>query len=89
MKEASEKLNNIIDKLNRLLEKHIALEEENLKLKEEIATVKLQVSQMEETGKVKGISKSLLNEGGSNAMKEKINEYIREIDNCIAALNEN
>ena len=95
MSEISEKLDGILKKINKLLERQILLQEQNVELKgqreklqEELEQQKQFVSDLENKIKTLQIAKSVDIEEDKTALKQKINEYIREIDKCIALLND-
>ena len=88
-------INNIEVKLGKFIAKHqqlsnkkLVLEQENNGLSEELKKKADEVSTLQDKIKLMNISKSV--EGSREAMKAsrlKINEYVREIDKCIALLN--
>ena len=95
MNNLATKINEITVKVQNLISFHRQLKDENIKLlvinKELAKTLEEQKNIFKNLGKknkmltlAKSISKS---ENNSNELKSKINEYIREIDKCIALLN--
>ena len=88
-------INNIENKLNNLLsayqkEKEINLNliQENARLVSEIKQKSKEINDLKDKIKLMSISKSVdVSEGDIRQTKLKINEYIREIDKCIAQLN--
>ena len=95
MSELSEKFDGILKKINKLLEQQIQLQEQNVELKgqqkklqEELEQQRQLVSELENKIKTLQIAKSVDIEEDKTALKQKINEYIREIDKCIALLND-
>ena len=86
---------NIEIKLGKLIAKHQEIIKENLILQKEngdtLASLKLkeqEVLNLQEKVKLMNISKSV--DASNQEVKEtklKINEYVREIDKCIALLN--
>jgi len=86
---------NIEIKLGKLIAKHQKIIKENLILQKEnddiLASLKLkeeEVMNLQEKVKLMNISKSV--DASNQEVKEtklKINEYVREIDKCIALLN--
>jgi regulator of replication initiation timing len=89
-----EQLNRIVDRTERLIELCGALQEENdlLKLESEALTVALETSkyktkEVEEKLRALKMAKSF---SGSNEksldIKQKINEFVQEIDKCIVLL---
>ena len=90
----SEQLTRIVDRTERLIELCAALQEENdlLKLESEALSVALEASknktkELEEKLKALKMAKSF---GESNEksldIKQKINEFVQEIDKCIVLL---
>ena len=88
---------NIEEKVRRLIllyddikKKKEILEEENIQLKKEISEKVDSLKELEESIKLIRISKSTDTQDAekNKASRQKINEYVREIDKCIALLNE-
>lgn len=94
MSSVAEQLNSVLHKTARLIELCNALQEENELLKQENASVKLAMnaakikhSEMEEKMRVLKLAKSI--EGTSEKtldIKQKINDFVREIDKCVVLL---
>ena len=95
MSNLASKISAITVKVENLISLHKQLSDENTKLitsnKELTKTIEEQknvLKNLNEKNKIvtlaKSISKTDIN---SNELKSKINEYIREIDKCIALLN--
>lgn len=64
------------------------VKEDNVFLRESLATQKVRLSESEERNKVLKLSKSINEMGERNTdVKLKINELVREIDRCIAQVN--
>ena len=88
-------VNNIEVKLGKLIAKYHQVKQEKLILQQEnedfVASLKLkeiEILNLQEKVKLMNISKSV--EASKQEVKEtrlKINEYVREIDKCIALLN--
>ena len=88
-------VNNIEVKLGKLIAKYKQIREEKLILQQEnegfVASLKLkgiEILNLQEKVKLMNISKSV--DASKQEVKEtrlKINEYVREIDKCIALLN--
>ena len=88
-------VNNIEVKLGKLIAKYQQVKQEKLILQQEnedfIASLKLketEILNLQEKVKLMNISKSV--DASNQEVKEtrlKINEYVREIDKCIALLN--
>ncbi|WP_423147681.1 hypothetical protein [Rubrolithibacter danxiaensis] len=87
-------LNSIIDRTQQLIELSKTLQEENALLKQENKSLKAlaesgkaRVEELEEKLKVVKLARSL--EGANEKtldIKQKINEFVREIDKCIVLL---
>tara|TARA_B100000963_G_C22526774_1_gene625686 strand:+ start:83 stop:364 length:282 start_codon:yes stop_codon:yes gene_type:complete len=92
MKETIERLHN---KIVLLLENYQQLEEELKVSNQRVNVLSKQldeqhqtIQQLNEKNKVLKLSTSIQNKQGDNkAAKQKINELVREIDKCIALLN--
>ena len=92
-------MKNIVEKieakLEMLIENYQHVKQENLILQKEnndfVASLKLkeiEISNLQEKVKLMNISKSVdVSKQGVKETKLKINEYVREIDKCIALLN--
>jgi uncharacterized coiled-coil DUF342 family protein len=81
-------------KVRKLIEKVEILENENVKLqniiedlKTETNNQKLTIEEFQERIKVLKLAKSLTKEESRTEVKLKINELLREIDNCVRLLN--
>ena len=82
-------------KLEKLIKKldHIQLERSNLQKDKDALTLKLQeqeikLAALDDKVKLMNISKSVdIEEEDVKSTRLKINEYVREIDKCIALLN--
>ncbi|RZK22710.1 MAG: hypothetical protein EOO43_09315 [Flavobacterium sp.] len=94
MPSVSDQLNSVVHKTARLIELCNALNEENELLKQENAalrstldTSKTTVSELDEKLRVLKLAKSI--EGTNEKtfdIKQKINEFVREIDKCVVLL---
>ena len=88
-------INSIENKLNNLLsayqiekEINLNLSQENASLVSEIKQKSKEIDDLKDKIKLMSISKSVdVSKGDIRQTKLKINEYIREIDKCIAQLN--
>tara|TARA_B100001029_G_C14936491_1_gene380711 strand:- start:122 stop:403 length:282 start_codon:yes stop_codon:yes gene_type:complete len=88
-------IQNIVDKLEKLVKNYKNLQLENSKLQKDNDALKVSLKEKEDSilslqDKVKliNISKSIdADKEGVKATRLKINEYVREIDKCIALLN--
>ena len=88
-------INNIEVKLGKFIAKHqqvnnekLILEQENNSLSIELKKNKQELSVLQEKIKLMNMSKSVkVSKEEMKASRLKINEYVREIDKCIALLN--
>ena len=82
------KLNNLLSSYNKLKEVNESLNAENTNFISEIETKNKEIDALKDKIKIMSISKSVdASKGDIRQTKLKINEYIREIDKCIAQLN--
>lgn len=82
------KLNNLLSSHNKLKEINESLNAEKANFISEIETKNKQIDDLKDKIKIMSISKSVdASKGDIRQTKLKINEYIREIDKCIAQLN--
>jgi hypothetical protein len=94
MASLAEQLNKIVDRTERLIELCAALQEENdlLKLESEALTVALDASknktkEMDEKLRALKMAKSFSETNEKSLdIKQKINEFVQEIDKCIVLL---
>ncbi|WP_129717878.1 hypothetical protein [Pedobacter sp. SYP-B3415] len=94
MATVADQLDSVLDKTARLIELCQALQEENdlLKLENQslkvaLDTSKTKISDLDEKLRVLKVAKSI--EGTSEKtldIKQKINEFVREIDRCVVLL---
>ena len=88
-------INNIEVKLGKFIAKHqqlsnekLVLEQENNDLSDELKKKEDEISTLQDKIKLMNISKSVdVSKEEVKASRLKINEYVREIDKCIALLN--
>jgi len=101
MPSVTAQLTSVVDKTRKLLDLCVSLQEENDLLKLELQSLKVALDtsidknkQLEEKLKAFAVARSLeevkLEEGGINEKifdtKQKINDFVREIDKCIELL---
>ena len=94
MASVAEQLNKVIEKTERLIELCAALQEENdlLKLESEALNVALKAStnktkDLEEKLRVLKVAKSFSETNEKSVdIKQKINDFVQEIDKCIVLL---
>ena len=82
------KLSNLLSYYENLKSKNLKLEDENKKLISKIEDNSQIINSLNDKIKIMSISKSVdVSKNDIKQTKLKINEYIREIDKCIAQLN--
>ena len=82
------KLFNLLSSYENLKGKNLKLEDENKKLISKIEDNSQIINSLNDKIKIMSISKSVdVSKNDIKQTKLKINEYIREIDKCIAQLN--
>mgnify|MGYP001335624378 FL=1 len=82
------KLNNLISSYQEVKSNNLSLKQENTNLLSEIDKKNNEINILKDRIKIMSISKSVdASKGDIRQTKLKINEYIREIDKCIAQLN--
>jgi chromosome segregation ATPase len=82
------KLSNLLSSYENLKDKNLKLEDENNKLISKIEDNSQIINSLNDKIKIMSISKSVdVSKNDIKQTKLKINEYIREIDKCIAQLN--
>tara|TARA_Y100001954_G_C15662302_1_gene528371 strand:+ start:576 stop:863 length:288 start_codon:yes stop_codon:yes gene_type:complete len=82
------KLNNLLSAYQKEKEINLNLSQENASLVSEIKQKSKEIDDLKDKIKLMSISKSVdVSKGDIKETKLKINEYIREIDKCIAQLN--
>ena len=86
----SKKIGVLIARHNELRVSYRQLEEENERLKKQLKAESKKYDQLSEDIKVVKLSKQISGGDDSNRaeLKKKINEFIKEIDNCVAMLND-
>ena len=82
------KLNNLLSSYKKVKSINSNLKVENTNLLSEIEQKNIEINNLKDKIKIISISKSVdASKGDIRQTKLKINEYIREIDKCIAQLN--
>ena len=82
------KLSNLLSSYENLKDKNLKLKDENNKLISKIDDNSQIINSLNDKIKIMSISKSVdVSKNDIKQTKLKINEYIREIDKCIAQLN--
>ena len=95
MQSLHQQLKQVNDKLQQLLKHQQSLQKENSNLKSTIKELKNSIDSknqtLEELGQqkmVKQLNNGNLNDTEKKELEKKLNQYIREIDRCIAMLND-
>ena len=82
------KLMKLIDKLNQIQLEKSDLQKNNITLSSKLQQQEKKIVALEDKVKLMNISKSVdIDEDEVKSTRLKINEYVREIDKCIALLN--
>jgi prefoldin subunit 5 len=95
MSELAENIKRINTKLQQLLRQYQVLQKENEQLKAVIVTLKthhendtIQINQLQQQAGILKSAAGKMNETDKKVFEKNINQYIREIDKCIALLSE-
>lgn len=96
MDKLKTRLDGLEDKIRKLIERVEKLKTENTSLKEQVSefqfiteTQKKQIKDVGERNKMVKLAETVSNEGFDRAdMKKRIDKHLKEIDKCIALLNE-
>jgi len=96
MNTTEQHLKSIQDKLQQLLKNYTAMQKENAKLKEELTDAQQKASaQQKVTDELKQqvsilkLSSGEMDEAEKKEFEKRINGYLKEIDRCIALLENN
>jgi uncharacterized coiled-coil DUF342 family protein len=92
LQQLAVKLRKLVSEKQTLAEKNNRLEKEVQELKRQLASQQQKVDELTNTIKIIKLAQNIGSNDSSKQetteLKRKINEYIKEIDNCIAMLNE-
>ena len=95
MQSLHQQLKQVNEKLQQLLKQQHAIQKENIALKGTIkelrSSIQVKDQRLEEFDQqkmVKQINNGNLDDSEKKELEKKLNQYIREIDRCIAMLNE-
>jgi cell division septum initiation protein DivIVA len=95
MSNIEQHLKRIQDKLQLLLKQHIAVQKENKRLKEELDTSQQKIStqqkkadELKQQVSILQVSAGEMSEADKKEFEKRINNYLKEIDRCIALLGE-
>jgi len=95
MVQQEQQLKEIYEKLQQLLKQYQSLQKENNKLKQEIqefksnhSSHKEELDHLRQRTQILQSSKIEMSADEKKAFEKRINSYVKEIDRCIALLNE-
>ncbi len=95
MSDLEQQLKQVHEKLLLLVKQYHALQKENSKLKDELNETKLrnnthteELDRLHQRAQILQSSKNEMNEAEKKAFEKRLNNYVKEIDRCIALLNE-
>jgi len=80
------KIKSAVARLAELQKENAELQKENAILKQRQKDLEREVAGLNEKMKLMVITKTVLNKQDKNETKKQINDWVREIDNCIALL---
>ena len=93
MSNSEEHIKRIQDKLQQLLKQYAAMQKENSKLKEELETAQQKISghqkntdELKQQVGVLKLNAGEMTEKDKKEFEKRINQYVKEIDKCIAIL---
>lgn len=95
MNQLEEQIKRMNEKLQQLLKQYSALQKENEKLKLEFqqSTNRYQLladqsEKWQQQTEILKLSREQMNDSEKKAFEKRLNQYVKEIDRCIALLNE-
>lgn len=95
MSNTEQHLKRIQDKLQRLLKQHTAVQKEKVRLKDELDSAQQKLSAQQKNAEelkqqisVLKLGAGEMSEADKKEFEKKINNYLKEIDRCIAMLGE-
>ncbi|MBS1946778.1 MAG: hypothetical protein JST47_03335 [Bacteroidetes bacterium] len=95
MQQTEEQIKRLQNKLQQLVQQHQSLQKENSKLKQELQQQKSQSSSqsveielLQQQVEILKSSKGEINTEEKKGLERRINQYVKEIDRCIALFNE-
>lgn len=95
MDTTEQHLKRIQDKLQQLLKNYIVLQKENIQLKTELGKVKTastenqkSIDDLKQQADILRLNAVEMNPVDKKEFEKRINSYLKEIDRCIALLNE-
>ncbi len=95
MNDFEQQLKRTGEKLQQLLKQYQLLQKENARLKNEVQDMSsrynemaLRSEQWQQQAEILKLSKGEMDKTEKKAFEKRLNQYVREIDRCIALLNE-
>ena len=95
MNPFEQQLKRVNEKLQQFLRQYQSLQKENEKLKQDIQLMTSrynalndQTEKLEQQTEILKLSKGEMSETEKKAFEKRLNQYVKEIDRCIALLNE-
>jgi chromosome segregation ATPase len=95
MNNSEQHLKRIQDKLQQLLKQHTAVQKENNRLKEELQEAKDEIAaqqknmdELKQQASILKMNAGEMNVADKKELEKRINQYVKEIDRCIALLGE-
>ena len=95
MSDLEKQLKLVHEKIGVLVKQYQALQKENGKLKQELAEIKLsndnhtlELDRLHQRAQILQTSQPGMNEEEKKAFEKRLTNYVKEIDRCIALLNE-
>ncbi len=95
MNQMEEQVKRLNEKLLQLLRQYQSLQKENEKLRQEskqtterYQALSAQSEKWQQQAEILKLSKEQMSEAEKKAFEKRLNQYVKEIDRCIALLNE-
>ena len=95
MSQLDQQLKRMNEKLQQLLKQYHSLQKENERLKQEIQqmtsrydAVSVESEKWQQQTEILKLSKEQMNDEEKKAFEKRLGQYVKEIDRCIALLNE-
>ena len=95
MNALEQQIKTTTEKFQRMLKQYQVTQKENQKLRTELAQLHEKCNRISEEAdkwrqqsEILKLSKGEMNEGEKKDFEKRLNQYVREIDRCIALLNE-
>jgi regulator of replication initiation timing len=95
MSQLEQQLKRMNEKLQQLLKQYHSLQKENEKLRQDFQqittrydAVSVQSEKWQQQTEILKLSREEMSENDKKAFEKRLNQYVKEIDRCIALLNE-